>query len=173
MTSSRGATRNCSSCGGVGSSVSRFVSPVEALTLKSRPLADEVLYITERLRAHLQLQLDTFRADYNQQRPHRALGGRTPLIAWNARLKAGPSSTAAAVHYRVRQDRVGANGTVTLRYQSRLRHIPVGTVPKHEPVRLLIADDNVRIVAEDGALLRELTIDPSRDYQSLQSSAMT
>ena len=123
--------------------------------------------------AHLQLQLDTFRAYYNQQRPHRALGGRTPLIAWNARLKAGPSSTAAAVHYRVRQDRVGANGTVTLRYQSRLRHIPVGTVHKYEPVRLLIAGDNVRIVAENGALLRELTIDPSRDYQPLQSSAMT
>ncbi len=26
---------------------------------------------------------------------------------------------------------------------------------------------------EDGSLLRELTIDPNRDYQSLQSSAMT
>ena len=123
--------------------------------------------------AHLQLQLDTFRTYYNQQRPHRALGGRTPLVAWNTRLKAGPSSTAAAVHYRVRQDRVGANGTVTLRYQSRLRHISVGTVHKHEPVRLLIADAHVRIVAENGALLRELTIDPSRDYQPLQSSAMT
>jgi len=123
--------------------------------------------------AQLQLQLDTFRTYYNQQRPHRALGGRTPLVAWNTRLKAGPSSTAAAVHYRVRQDRVGANGTVTLRYGSRLRHISVGTVHKHEPVRLLSADAHVRIVAENGALLRELTIDPSRDYQPLQSSAMT
>jgi len=123
--------------------------------------------------AHLQLQLDTFRAYYNQQRPHRALDGRTPLVAWTARLKAGPRGEAPAVHYRVRQDRVGANGTVTLRYQSKLRHIPVGSAHKHQAVRLLIAGANVRIVREDGLLLRELMIDPRCDYQPLQSSAMT
>jgi len=123
--------------------------------------------------AMLQLQLDTFRAYYNQQRPHRALDGRTPLVAWSARLKAGPRADAPLVHYRVRRDRVGANGTVTLRYESKLRHIPVGSAHKHEPVRLLIAGANVRIVREDGLLLRELTIDPRCDYQSLQSSAMT
>ena len=89
--------------------------------------------------AHLQLQLETFGAYYNQQRPHRALAGRTPLVAWSARLKARPQGPAAAVHYRVRQDRVGSNGTVTLRYQSKLRHIPVGSAHKHQSVRLLIA----------------------------------
>ncbi len=123
--------------------------------------------------AHLQLQLDTFRAYYNQQRPHRALGGRSPLVAWNARLRAGPPGTAMAVDYRVREDRVGANGTVTLRYESRLRHIGVGAANKHQVVRLLIAGDQVRVIREDGSLVRELTIDPSRDYQPLQSSAMT
>ena len=123
--------------------------------------------------AHLQLQLDSFRAYYNQQRPHRALDGRTPLVAWNARLKARPQGESAAVHYRVRQDRVGSNGTVTLRYQSKLRHIPVGNGYKHEAVRLLIAGANVRIVRDDGLLLRELTIDPRSDYQPLKSSAMT
>lgn len=40
--------------------------------------------------AHLQLQLDAFRSYYNQQRPHRALDGRSPLSAFNARLKARP-----------------------------------------------------------------------------------
>ncbi len=30
---------------------------------------------------------------------------------------------------------------------------------------LLVAGDPVRVIAEDGALLRELTLDPSRDYQ--------
>ena len=123
--------------------------------------------------AHLQLQLDTFRSYYNQHRPHRALGGRSPLVAFNARLKARPAGAPAAVQYRVRQDRVDTNGTVTLRYQSRLRHIPVGRVNKHQPVRLLIAGDQVRIIREDGSLLRELTIDPGRDYQSLQLSSMT
>jgi transposase InsO family protein len=40
--------------------------------------------------AHLQTQLDAFRTYYNQRRPHRALGQRTPLVAFNARLKAAP-----------------------------------------------------------------------------------
>jgi transposase InsO family protein len=123
---------------------------------------------------HLQLQLDHFRAYYNQQRPHRALGGRAPLLAWSARSKARPQADArTTVHYRVRQDRVGANGTVTLRYESKLRHIPVGKIHRHAAVRLLIAGANVRVVREDGLLLRELTIDPRVDYQALKSSAMS
>jgi len=30
---------------------------------------------------------------------------------------------------------------------------------------LLVAGSHVRVIAEDGALLRELTLDPTRDYQ--------
>ena len=122
---------------------------------------------------HLQLQLETFRPYYNQHRPHRALDGRSPLVAFTARLKARPAGAPAAVDFRVRQDRVDTNGTVTLRYQSRLRHIAVGRINKHQPVRLLVAGDQVRVIREDGSLLRELTIDPSRDYQSLQLSTMS
>ncbi len=121
----------------------------------------------------LQLQLDTFRPYYNQHRPHRALGGRSPLVAFTARLKAGPAGTSAPLDFRVRQDRVDTSGTVTLRYQSRLRHIAVGRTHKHQPVRLLIAGDHVRVIREDGSLIRELTIDPARDYQSLKLSAMS
>ena len=77
------------------------------------------------------------------------------------------------MHFRVRQDRVDTNGTVTLRYQSRLRHIPVGRANKYQSVRLLVAGDQVRVIREDGSLLRELTIDPSRDYQSLKLSSMS
>jgi hypothetical protein len=36
-----------------------------------------------------------------------------------------------------------------------------------ETVRLLIADDHVRVVRRDGSLLRELVLDVSRDYQPL------
>lgn len=125
---------------------------------------------------HLQLQLDTYRPYYNQHRPHRALGGRTPLVAFTARIKARPAKLPAAVHFRVRADRVDTNGTVTLRYQSKLRHIALGRAHKYEPVRLLIADDHVRVIGEDGALLRELTLDPRCDYQRLddrQSSMMS
>jgi len=117
--------------------------------------------------ALLQLQLDTFRSYYNQQRPHRALRGRTPLVAYNARLKAGPKAPAPTTHFRVRHDRIDAEGRVTLRYLSRLRHIAVGRAHKRKRVTLLVADADVRVLAEDGTLLRELTLDPSRVYQPL------
>jgi len=84
----------------------------------------------------LQLQLDSFRTYYNQQRPHRALDGRTPLVAFNARLKAAPKTSAPAIHYRVRKDRIDSAGRVTLRYMSRLRHVAVGRAYARQRVRL-------------------------------------
>jgi hypothetical protein len=68
----------------------------------------------------------------------------------------------------VRHDRIDSSGRVTLRYLSRLRHIAVGRAHKNQRVRLLIADDQVHIVDADGVLLRELTLDPTRDYQPLR-----
>ena len=121
--------------------------------------------------ADLQLQLDTFRTIYNQQRPHRALDGRTPLQAFHARLKASPSLAQPQIDYPIRRDRLDADGRVTLRYLSRLRHFHVSYKHRGEPVMLLVAGAHVRVLAEDGALLRELTLDPTRDYQ--RSSAPT
>jgi transposase InsO family protein len=115
--------------------------------------------------AHLQLQLDAFRTIYNQQRPHRALDGRTPLQAFNARLKASPSLAEPQVDYRIRRDRLDAHGRVTLRYLSRLRHFHVSYKQRGQSVMLLVAGDHVRVIAEDGQLLRELILDPTRDYQ--------
>lgn len=117
--------------------------------------------------AHLQLQLDTFRDYYNQHRPHRALGGSNPLAAFNARLKAKPDPAQAPTHYRVRKDKVDRFGRVTLRYLGRLHHIGLGLAYKNRSVRLLVAGARVRVVTEEGSLLRELTMDPSRDYQPL------
>ena len=87
--------------------------------------------------AHLQLQLDAFRAHYNQHRPHRALAGQTPLVAFNARLKARPDPANSPTHYRVRQDSIDYRGTVTLRYLGRLRHIRVGAKHRNRKVRLM------------------------------------
>ncbi len=114
-----------------------------------------------------QLQVDTFRAYYNHHRPHRALASRTPLVAFTERLKAHPAQPTPTTDFRVRKDTLDTNGTVTLRYLSRLRHIAVGRAHKHQPVTLLVAGRHVRVVAEDGSLLRELTLDPARDYQPL------
>src|SRR5437867_912881 len=122
--------------------------------------------------AHLQLQLDAFRTIYNQQRPHRALDGRTPLQAFHARLKASPSLAQPPLDYRIRRDRLDAGGRVTLRYLSRLRHFHVSYKHRGQPVMLLVAGAHVRVIAEDGQLLRELTLDPSRDYQPSTSHTL-
>jgi transposase InsO family protein/transposase-like protein len=117
--------------------------------------------------AVLQAQLDAFRQYYNFHRPHRALGRQTPIVAFNARLKARPNPPQAPAQYRVRQDRIDKGGRVTLRYLSRLRHIAVGAAHRNRKVLLLVAGAEVRIVTTDGVLLRELTLDPSRNYQPL------
>src|SRR5713101_1021341 len=114
---------------------------------------------------HLQLQLDTFRVYYNQQRPHRSVDGRTPFQAFQARLKAGPSPSTPPLQYRVRRDRLDGTGRVTIRYLGRLRHLYVSYRHKRCPVTVLLAGAHLRVVAEDGSILRELTLDPSRDYQ--------
>jgi transposase InsO family protein len=115
--------------------------------------------------AHLQLQLDAFRLYYNQQRPHRSVDGRTPFQAFQARLKAGPSAASQPLQYRVRRDRLDGGGRVTIRYLGRLRHLYVSYKHRRQPVTLLVAGPHVRVVAEDGSILRELTLDPKRDYQ--------
>jgi Integrase core domain len=117
--------------------------------------------------AHLQLQLDAFRSYYNNVRPHRALDKKTPLHAFHARLKARPSTPQPPAHFRVRHDRIDSCGRVTLRYLSRLRHIAVGRAYKNQRVRLLVADAEVHVIDADGVLLRQLTLDPTRDYQPL------
>ena len=117
--------------------------------------------------AELQQQLDAFRAYYNYQRPHRALDRQTPAAVFNSRLKARPAESPAPVDHRVRRDKVDRFGKLTLRYLGRLRHIPVGAAHRNRKVRLLIAGADVRVVTEDGQLLRALTLDPTRSYQPL------
>jgi transposase InsO family protein len=117
----------------------------------------------------LQRQLDWFRRYYNTERPHRAIGRRTPLEAFEARPKAAPSAAGFVVpgHFRVRKDRVDKVGRVTLRYNSRLHHIGLGVAHRGKRVLILVADLDVRVITEDGELLRELVLDPTRDYQGL------
>jgi len=117
--------------------------------------------------SELQGQLDAFVHYYNDIRPHRALEGRTPLQAYSARLRARPAGAPPSTHFRVRQDKVDQTGRVTLRYQSRLYHIGLGRAHKGRAVKLLVADRSIRVIDLNGELIRELTLDPSRDYQPL------
>ena len=117
--------------------------------------------------AELQFQIDAFREYYNQRRPHRALGRRTPLAAFQAKVKAHPVAPDQPRQYRVRQDRLDDTGKVTLRYLSKLRKIPVGRSHARRKVLLLVAGADVRILSTDGTVLRQLTLDPDRIYQPL------
>jgi transposase InsO family protein len=115
----------------------------------------------------LQRQLDWFRGYYNTSRPHRALGRRTPQAAFEARPKDRPSLPGLVLpaHCRIRRDRVDANGKLTLRYNSRLHHIGLGRRHAGLRVLLLVADSDVRVITEEGELLRAFRLDPTRDYQ--------
>jgi transposase InsO family protein len=114
----------------------------------------------------LQAQLDWFRAYYNEVRPHRALGRRTPAQAYGARTKAGPQGPGARCEYRLRRDRLDRAGKVTLGYAGRLRHIGVGRAHAGATVLLLVADRDVRVLSEGGELLGHTVIDAAKDYQS-------
>ena len=114
----------------------------------------------------LQALLDRFRDYYNTVRPHRALRRQTPEQAYQARPKAVPTGTPLDTgHYRVRHDRIDASGVITLRHNSRLHHIGLGRRHAGTRVLVLARDLHVRVLTTDGDLLRELTLDPSRDYQ--------
>lgn len=118
--------------------------------------------------AELQALLDRFAEIYNHHRPHRSLPHQaTPATAYHARPKATPlGDRAADTHNRVRRDRVDDAGSVTLRVNGRLHHIGVSRTHARTPVLILAQDLHIRVInAATGELLRELTLDPTRDYQ--------
>ena len=117
--------------------------------------------------AELQGQVDRFVVYYNDIRPHRAKGRMTPRAAFDSRDKARPRavSTAPSRELRVRHDKIDKDGSVTLRYRSKLHHIGMGRALKGTRVILLVAGRDIRLLSSDGQLLRHLTLDPSQDYQ--------
>ena len=115
--------------------------------------------------AELHRQLARFRGYYNKVRPHRALHHRTPWQAYTARPKATATGPYIDPHWRVRHDKIDKAGTVTLRHDSRLHHIGVGRRYAGTRILVLAHDLDIRVLTTDGELIRELVLDPSRDYQ--------
>jgi transposase InsO family protein len=115
----------------------------------------------------LQALLDTFTDLYNTQRPHRSLPRRaTPATAYAARPKATPRTPAPGPSSHTRAGRVSATGTVTIRAGGRLRHIGIGR--PHARTRVLIHTRglDIRIIHPvTGELIRQLTLDLTRNYQ--------
>jgi len=114
----------------------------------------------------LQTQLDTFVHIYNHRRPHRSLPHHaTPATAYTARPKANPANRTDTPN-RVRRDRIDQAGVITLRAAGRLHHIGVGRTYTGTRILVLIQDLHIRIIhAATGQLLRELTLNPRKDYQ--------
>jgi len=110
--------------------------------------------------------LDKFRHIYNHERPHRAIGRQTPAEAYAATPKAAPAIAAQGEHWRIRTDRVDADGKVTLRHAGRLRHLGIGRAHKHKRIILLAQDADVLAIEHGtGEILAEFAIDNARGYQ--------
>jgi transposase InsO family protein len=117
----------------------------------------------------LQLVLLKIVRYYNEERPHRARGSVTPRHAYAKRDKALAGTLINEPHLRIRYDTLDSRGKVTLRYLGDFRHIYVGYAHRGERVRLYVIDAHVRVVSEDGELLSELEIDPTKRYQKMST----
>jgi transposase InsO family protein/transposase-like protein len=120
--------------------------------LRRQPLAADL--------AELQAQLDRFVDYYNGQRPHRALGRRTPAQAWAATppaINLGIALPSPAQHTTVT---VGPAGVVEVgRY---LIHIGIDWAGRTARVD---HDDTHAAVFINHHLVRALALDPNRRYQ--------
>ncbi|MDR8020509.1 IS481 family transposase [Nesterenkonia aerolata] len=111
-------------------------------------------------------QLARFRHIYNTERPHRAIGRRTPETAYTATEKAFPVLEAGDRTWRVRYDRIGPTGTITVRYAGRLRHLGIGRAWAKRRVILLAHGPHTMIIDRNaGEIIAEHTIDPTKNYQ--------
>jgi transposase InsO family protein len=90
---------------------------------------------------------------------------RHPCPGLHRPAKATPDHNTGG-HFRIRDDKVYANGTITVRRGGRMHHIGVGNEHAGKTVRMLIHDLDVIIIDRvTGEILRELRIDPNRDSQ--------
>jgi Integrase core domain len=114
----------------------------------------------------LQAQIDRFVHIYNEERPHSARGC-PPMEAWRSLDKATIEIDGHRVlaNTRVRRDRIDKTGVFTLRHRSKLHHVSVGREHKGKRVLILVADLDIRVIDQQGALIRHLELDPSVDYQ--------
>jgi hypothetical protein len=116
----------------------------------------------------LQTLIDAFVDEYNNHRPHRSLPNRqTPAARYESVPRAFPPGQAPTKpHNRVRHDKIDKTGRVTLRHAGKLYHIGVGRTHAQTPINILVQDLNITIINKNtGEVLRQLTLDTTRNYQ--------
>ncbi len=113
----------------------------------------------------LQAQLDAFRPAYDEARPHRAIGRRTPGETYRATPKALPAGPRARGHLRLRYDITDKKGAITLRRAGRLHHLKVGAVHARRRVLAIVDEHEVTVVdLGTGEFLSTHLIEPDRGY---------
>ena len=116
--------------------------------------------------ADLQAQLDEFTNIYNHHRPHRSIGRSVPADIYTRLPKAQPHTGDTTAPWRIRHDHIDTTGTVTLRHNGRIHHIGIGRRHAHTPILMIVHNLDIRIInPTTGELLRQLTLNPNRDYQ--------
>lgn len=111
----------------------------------------------------LQVQLDAFRVAYNEERPHRAIGRRTPGVAYRASPKDRPSGTPETVSLRI--GTADGGGHITFHRSGRMHKLTVGRA--HARRRLLVREegDGIRVIdPETGEVLSMHAVEPGRRY---------
>jgi hypothetical protein len=66
---------------------------------------------------------------------------------------------------RVRHDRVDDTGALILRYRRKLHHVSLGRRFRGQRVIRLVAVLDVRVITENGELIRLFTLDSTKNYQ--------
>jgi hypothetical protein len=92
-----------------------------------------------------------------------------PRRAYGSLVNAAPDPERFPMtpHTRVQHDKIDRTGVFTLRYGTRLHHIGLGREHKGRRIIALVCDLDIRVLSEDGELLRHLTLDPPKDYQPI------
>ena len=115
--------------------------------------------------AELQAQLDTFRLACDEERPHRAIGRRTPGEAYRATPKALPAGPRARGHLRLRYDIADKKGAITLRRAGWMHHLKIGAAHARRRVLAIVDEHEVAVVDLDtGEVLSTHLIEPDRGY---------
>ena len=110
----------------------------------------------------LQTQLDIFCDIYNNQRPHRAIGRKTPASVYAITPKAGPADrpigTPTSIH------RVTVHNGVC--HINKTYTITIGAKHNNQQATIVITGLSCHIFIA-GRLIRHLQLDPTRRYQPL------
>ncbi len=117
----------------------------------------------------LQRQLDEFVDTYNTVRPHpRSTGAHRSSRSTRGPkpTRASPASPSTATASAATRSTATANSPSATR---RLHHIGLGRRHAGQTVAVLIAGHDIRVLNETGELIRQLVLDPIRDYQAQQT----